>query len=360
LNQKEKKLYIKQAGLELGFCDVRFARAQPLNDEFDRFKHWVDNGYNATMKYYGDRLEKRFDVRNILPDAKTVIVFAYNYFESESQSFNHNIPLCPPLIRKEKDYSALIRGKVSDNFDKLKVYDKDEQDIPLYPPLLRGKEKEFGKISRYSLVKDYHNFLLPKLKAVIKKIEEIESGAMNKEYVDTGPVMEKAWAARAGIGWQGKNGVIISRKNGSWIFLGIIITTAEFEPDRPINDYCGTCTKCIDACPTKAIVEPKVIDAKKCIAYWTTESKADNDIPDFVSKNLNNWIYGCDICQEVCPWNKKLEKNDKKNEFRNLLSIQELLNMNDEQFHKSFDGSPIERIKIKGLKRNANAIARNK
>jgi epoxyqueuosine reductase len=322
LNQKEKKLYIKQAGLELGFCDVRFARAQPLNDEFDRFKHWVDNGYNATMKYYGDRLEKRFDVRNILPEAKTVIVFAYDYFESESQNKNKS--------------------------------------IPLYPPLIRGKEREFGKISRYALVKDYHNLLLAKLKVVSTKINEIEPGTNNKEYVDTGPVMEKAWAARAGIGWQGKNGVIISRKNGSWIFLGIIISTAEFEPDKPINDYCGTCTKCIDACPTKAIVEPRVIDAKKCIAYWTTESKAETVIPDNISENFKNWIYGCDICQEVCPWNLKLEENDKKTEFRNLISIQDLLSMNDEQFHKYFNGSPIERIKITGLKRNANAIARNK
>lgn len=288
----------------LGFCDVGFARAEKLSNEFSFYLKWLELGYNANMKYLERNLDKRADPNAILPNAKTIIVCAYSY----NTPFNHN----------------------SDTF----------------------------KISKYAWGDDYHNILLPLLRKIELKLSEIESSAKSKSYVDTGSILEKVWAVRAGIGWAGKNSLIISKKFGSFIFLGIIITTVEFPPDSPIPDHCGKCTKCIEACPTGAIIQPKVIDSRRCISYWTIEAKANEPIPDDI--DLNNWLFGCDICQEVCPWNKKARVTyeaafaPRYNETS--LTKKFLSNLDLETFRVRFKNSPLKRPKLAGIKRNFRHI----
>ncbi|MFH1050092.1 MAG: tRNA epoxyqueuosine(34) reductase QueG [bacterium] len=240
--------------LENGFLDLKIAGAFPLDEEFVYFKQWLESGYHADMSYLERNTGKRSDVGKVLEKAKSVIVLSHPYFPDNS------------------DY------------------------IP-------KKLKYEGKIALFAKGRDYHKVIYKKLCKVAKLTTEIHPDSQYKCYVDTGPILEKQWAVRSGIGWQGKNSLINNRKYGSYFFIGIIITTLELEPDKPIKDYCGTCTKCLDACPTKAIVEPKVIDARRCISYWTIECKSDT-MPEEIRKNLSGWAYGCDICQDVCPWNK--------------------------------------------------------
>ncbi len=248
------KIRLIDKAKEFGFIDLRIAKASPFDEEIVYFKQWLENNFHAKMDYMSRNIDKRYDIRNVLEDAKSIIVLAHPYFTGNS------------------DY---IPKRVK------------------YP----------GKIARFAKGGDYHKIVLKKLKQLSKIIQENYPESLNKCYVDTGPNLEKQWAVRSGIGWQGKNGIIINKDYGSFFFLGIIITTIELEPDKPVKDYCGTCTLCLDACPAKAIVKPKVIDANKCISYCTVETKSD-EMPDAPEKNLSDWAYGCDICQEVCPWNK--------------------------------------------------------
>lgn len=295
-NKEILRSYIKS----LGFCEVGFTRAEKLGDEFSKYLKWLELGYNANMKYLERNLEKRENPEIILPNAKSIIVCAYSY----NTPFRHN----------------------SNHF----------------------------KISRYAWGEDYHSLLLPLLKKVEEKIKEIEPSAHCKSYVDTGSILEKAWAVRSGIGWMGKNSLILSKKYGSFIFLGVIITTMEFTPDLPMLDYCGKCTKCIESCPTGAIVQPKVVDSRKCISYWTIEAKPNENIPDGI--DLRNWIFGCDICQDVCPWNNKAQitlniafypRNNKTS-----LSKEFLNKMDEKSFLLRFKNSPIKRAKFAGIRRN--------
>jgi len=238
-----------------GFLDLRIAKAMPLIDEFIHFNDWLEKGFHAEMSYMARNTEKRYEIANALENAKSVLVLAHPYFE-DSENY----------IPKRLKYE--------------------------------------GKIARFAKGGDYHKVVLKKLKELARVILEQYPDTCNKCYVDTGPILEKQWAVRSGLGWQGKNSLIINRKFGSYFFIGIIITTLELEPDKPIKDYCGTCTKCLDACPTKAIVKPKVVDGNKCISFWTIETKTA-EMPEETRKKLSGWAYGCDICHEVCPWNKK-------------------------------------------------------
>lgn len=301
------KKEIKEYAYKLGFCEIGFTRYQKLSEEMKFYLQWQENGYFATMTYLEKNLDKRKDIRLILEDVKTIIVVGYSYLNR----YNH-------------------------------------------------KSQQF-KISRYAWGEDYHYVLSDKLKQLIEFIRQRKDGLNYKIYVDTGPILEKIWAVLAGIGWQGKNSLIISKKYGSYIFLGIILINLDLEPDIPLKDFCGTCTKCIDNCPTKAIVQPKVIDSRKCISYWTIEAKPDYNIPSSI--DLNGWIFGCDICQEVCPWNKKalkaltqenVEFYPRNNETN--LSYEFLENLNPEVFTDRFRKSPIKRVKFKGLIRNFNHI----
>ncbi|MEG8947636.1 tRNA epoxyqueuosine(34) reductase QueG [Rosettibacter firmus] len=291
---------------ELGFDMIGFAKVEQLNKETERLKQWLENGYHASMDYMKKNIEKRFDVRNILPEAKSVISLAINYYKKD-QHINKN---------------------------------------------------GFGKISRYAWGKDYHLIIWEKLELLEDELKDIDPEFISKSYVDTGPVMDKVWAVKAGIGWMGKHTNVITREIGSWIFLAEMITNYEFDYNEPITDYCGTCRACIDACPTDAIVEEYVVDANKCISFLTIENK--NEIPENFKGKFDNWIFGCDICQEVCPWNKKFSKPNKNHEFNSVenkeLKIDEILEMTEEEFKVKFQSSPISRAKLNGLKRNAKFL----
>jgi epoxyqueuosine reductase len=199
--------------------------------------------------------------------------------------------------------------------------------------------------------------MLPKLKQIARLTGELFPEAESRCYVDTGPVLERAWAVRSGLGWQGKNSCVINKRYGSWFFLGTIITTAEIAPDKSAANHCGRCRKCIDACPTGAIISPGVVDTRKCIGYWTVEAKPHKEFPEVVAENLSGWGFGCDICQQVCPWNKKHATKSEEPLFRprsgaTSLSKEYIMNLGKEEFLKRFRKSPVKRLKLAGLKRN--------
>jgi len=305
---------VKELARRLGFCEVGVARAEPLEPEFSRYLAWLQQGYHATMAYMERDPERRADVRRLLPTARSVLVVAYNYYTPAQHTAFQHAP------------------------------------------------DRYGKLSRYAWGEDYHEVLRPKLQTLATEIAQLFPKAESRYYVDTGPVLEKAWAVRAGIGWQGKHSNIISRRYGSWLFLGVIITSAELEPDEPIRDYCGTCTACIQACPTGAIVQPYVVDARRCLSYWTIEAKPEIPIPDDVAERMEGWIFGCDICQEVCPWNRFQRPTDEPafapRFGETCLELEEVLMMSEEDFRQRFRKSPVKRPKRAGLQRNARAWKR--
>ena len=289
----------------LGFDLVGFSKAEKLTHEVERLEEWLSKNYQAGMSYMERNLEKRKDVSEILPGAKSVISLGLNYYTDAKHE----------------------------------------------------NREGYGKVSRYAWGKDYHLIIWEKLKLFTEKCKAVDVNFEAMTYVDTGPVMDTAWAARSGIGWMGKNSNIISRKIGSWFFIASVITNMEFDYYEPITDFCGSCTACIDACPTDAIIEGKFVDANKCISYLTIENKGD--IPEEFKGKMDNWIFGCDICQDVCPWNNKFAKVTNEMEFfprETELSFDEIEQMTNSQFKEKYSDSPILRAKLKGLKRNAAFI----
>jgi len=300
VGEHTKKLIIEKA-LQLGFVKVGFAKVEELKVESERLKQWIDSGYAGDMDWIRRGFEKRKDVRAIMPEAKSVISLAYNYFAP----FKH--------------------------------------------------DETQPKISRYAWGKDYHKVLKSKLKEIVvsfSAMEDRKSGSKALYYVDDGPVMDKAWAVRAGIGWMGKHTNVINPDFGSWIFLCEIITNLQFELyDEPIEDLCGSCRICMDACPTGAIVDEYVLDSNRCISYQTIENRGD--IPEDI--DLHGWIFGCDVCQDVCPFNK----NDRETADRNFFptnrfgkSVESLNCLTREEFNTVFKDSAIKRTKFSGWKRN--------
>jgi len=302
---------IKQTAKKAGFELVGIAKAEAMPEEFDRYQEWLASGYHATMQYLEKNLEKRKDIREILPGAESVIVVGLSY----------------------------------------------------YTPHAHHDSKEEGKISRYAWGTDYHEIIPMKMQEIVSTLQSIDPDSQSKVYVDTGPIPEKQWARKAGIGWQGKNSNIISREIGSWFFLGIIITTIPLHYDSPMEDYCGTCTACLDACPTNAIIEPYKVDANKCISYWTIEAKPHIEIPTEIASNMEQWVYGCDICQDICPWNRfSSESYIQEFQPRNNetgLTFHSILEMKQEDFSNRFRKSPVKRTKLAGLQRNVNALQSN-
>lgn len=287
---------------ELGFDLVGFAKADLLEEETSFLQTWLGKGYHASMEYMNRNIEKRRDVAQILPSAKSVISLAMNY----------------------------------------------------YTPFEHKNEISSGKISRYAWGKDYHLIIWEKLSLLEEYLKNLDLNFESKSYVDTGPVMDKAWAVRSGIGWLGKNSNIINREIGSWFFIANIITNSEFEYSEKVADHCGSCSACIDACPTKAIKQPYVVDANRCISFLTIENKQEIS-KKFMGK-FDDWIFGCDVCQDVCPWNKKFSEPTLIPEFHphgTNLSLNEVINMDEDEFKKRFETSPIKRTKLAGLKRNA-------
>jgi epoxyqueuosine reductase len=292
---------------EHNFDLVGFAKTELLGKEFEHYLAWLEHGYQAGMKYMEENKEKREDIKKILEGAKSVISLGINYY---TQQF----------------YSGV---------------------------------KTNGKISKYASGKDYHLVIWEKLFLLIQRLRDIDPSLEAISYVDTGPMMDKVWSMRAGIGWQGKHSNIINKEYGSWFFIANIITNKEFDYSEQIEDFCGTCTACIDACPTKAITEPYVVDSNKCISYHTIENKGE--IPKELAGKFDNWIFGCDICQDVCPWNIKFsqttllaEFNDRNNNKE--LELDRVMQLTEEEFKSLYSKSPIKRVKLKGLKRNAKFL----
>jgi epoxyqueuosine reductase len=297
---------IKSHALELGFHKVGIARAVPLAAEGARLFQWLDAGYHGEMAWMERWREKRVDPSELLPDAKSVIAVALNYFTPHEHI-------------------------------------KD------------------GKISRYAWGDDYHDILKEKLYELAAFIKTELPEASTKVCVDTAPMMDKVWAARAGLGWIGKSSNLITTDHGSWVFLGEIILDAELGYDSDIvTDHCGTCTACIDACPTSAIVEPYVVDSRKCISYATIELR-DEQLPADIAADLDGWIYGCDICQDVCPWNRFEKPTDEKRfeprHGETTLDLDAIAEMTQPEFSERFRRSAMKRTKLTGLKRNAAALS---
>jgi epoxyqueuosine reductase len=289
---------------EYGFDLTGFAKAEPLNIESEFLSGWLVKGYNADMHYMLRNQEKRNDIRKIFQGTKSVISLGLNY----------------------------------------------------YTPYIYSGNKKNGKISRYAWGTDYHTLIRGKLENMIQRLKDIDSSFEAVSYVDTGPVLDKAWGVKSGIGWQGKHSNIINKEIGSWFFIANIISNIEFIYDVPIEDYCGSCTACLDACPTNAIVEPYVVDSNKCISYQTIENKGD--IPEGLKGKFEDWIFGCDICQDICPWNIKFSRVTSVPEFydsqgKGEIPLDKILNMSQEEFSLLFKDSPVKRTKLKGLKRNA-------
>ncbi len=293
---------IKEWARQLGFDAVGIAPAAALPG--DHLRIWLQRQYHGQMVYMERNVEKRLDPKLVLAGARSVVSLALNYY--------HPYPL------------------------------------PYQRP-------DCGVVSRYASGDDYHEILKERLDRLLERVQGEAPGTRGKTYVDTGPVLDKYWAARSGVGWLGKNGnVLTKRRTGSWFFLGEMLLDVELEYDRPHLDHCGSCTRCVQACPTDAIVQPYVVDSRRCISYLTIELK--EDIPEEFRPDLGNLIYGCDICQDVCPWNRKLEES-RVEEFRPrepLLAprLRELARMTVEEFRATFQGSAVKRAKWRGFMRN--------
>ena len=302
---------IKRKALEIGFHKVGIVRAEPLREEGERLKKWLAENYHGAMQWMEREPEKRADPNLIFADAKSIVTVALNY----------------------------------------------------YTPHEHVETELKGKVSRYAWGDDYHDVLKEKLRELLVFIKSIEGAADGKICVDTAPAMDKAWAVRAGLGWIGKHSNLITKEYGSWVFIGEILLNLELDYENEvINDHCGTCTICLEACPTGAITAPYIVDSNRCLSYATIELRSP-DLPDNIKENLNGWLYGCDICQDVCPWNR-FEKPTDEARFEprrteTSADLEEILSYSPEEYAARFRRSPIKRAKLGGLQRNAEALKKH-
>jgi epoxyqueuosine reductase len=300
--------FIKQLARELGFTYCGIAQARFLEEEAPKLEAWLKLGFHGKMKYMENHFDKRLDPTLLVPGAKSVISLLYNYYPEKDLSKPHHL-----------------------------------------------------KIAKYAYGEDYHFVIKDKLKEMLARMRE-EIGEVNgRAFVDSAPVMERAWARQAGLGWIGKNSLLLNRSMGSFFFLAELIVDLPLEYDGPVKDYCGTCTACMDACPTQAIPKPYVVDASRCISYFTIELK--EEIPEEGSGKFENWIFGCDICQDVCPWNRFAAPH-REPRFAPSAELESLHHNNwteitEEVFQRVFRKSAVKRTGFKGLLRNI-AFARRK
>lgn len=302
---------IKERARAEGFTKVGIVSAAFLDQEGRRLKDWLARGYHGTMSWMARDIEKRINPREIFPAARSVVVVALNY----------------------------------------------------YTPHQHEQNPTTGKVSRYAWGDDYHDVVMEKLRTLLAWIKEQDPQAEGKVCVDIQPVMDKAWAVRAGLGWLGKHSNVITPEYGSWVFIGELLLNLELDYDvERVEDHCGTCTLCIDACPTDAITEPYVVDSNKCISYATIELRTP-ELPSQIEQNLSGWVYGCDICQDVCPWNRFEEvTNEPRFEPREgnvNADLRDIVQLSHEAYVKRFRGSAMKRAKLSGLQRNARALISN-
>ena len=301
MNLKKKYSdFIKNKSIELGFISCGISKSGFLENEIGRFESWLKDNYHGQMSYMERNFDKRMDTTKLVAGSKSVISLLFNYYPSKEIN--------------------------NDSF----------------------------KISKYAYGKDYHLIIKDKLKSLLSSMRNEIGEIDGRVFVDSAPIMEKAWAKKSGLGWIGKNTNLISKKTGSFFFIAEIIVDLELEYDLEVTDHCGSCTACLDACPTDALYEPYKIDASKCISYFTIEIK--DQFPNDLKKDFNDWIFGCDICQDVCPWNKFSIPNKEpllnpKNEI-NQYSKKDWLELTDEVFKVVFKETSLERTRFKGLKRN--------
>jgi len=300
--QEKHTILTKQLAARLGFDFCGIAKVAKLEDDARRLETWLNKGMHGSMKYMERYFDLRIDPSKLVPGAKSVITLLLNYFPKEKQNDG-----------------AL-------------------------------------KISKYAYGKDYHEVIREKLNRLIELIKQQIGDIHGRGFVDSAPVLERTWAQRSGLGWVGKNGNFINKEMGSFFFIATLITDLDLDPDEPfVKDYCGTCTRCIDACPTDAIFPDKIVDGSKCISYFTIELK-EMLIPGEMKGRFDNWMFGCDICQDVCPWNRFAQPTNEI-EFTPIpeildLSTKEWEMMTEEKFKTIFRHSPLSRSKLKGIQRN--------
>lgn len=308
----EHSSLIKSIATELGFSFCGISKAGFLEEEAPKLEAWLKRGYHGKMQYMENHFDKRLDPTKLVPGAKSVVSLVYNYFPERD-------------LNEGQDVSA-------------------------------GSSQL--KIAKYAYGEDYHMVIKEKLKIFLERIQQKIGEVNGRVFVDSAPVMERQWAAKSGIGWIGKNSLLLNKQMGSFFFLAELILDLELEPDGPMKDYCGTCTACIDACPTDAIHEAYIVDASKCISYLTIELK--EAIPSEFKGKMDNWIFGCDICQDVCPWNRfsKPHADEKfnpsgewpqfdKNDWKELT---------EEIFEKNFSKSAMLRTGFLGMRRNVGFL----
>ena len=297
---------VKQKARSLGFhlCGIASVDEAEASAQ-QRLKAWLALGYQADMAWMDN--PKRCDIHACMPEVQSVICVALNY----------------------------------------------------YTPHQRPQGSEYAKISRYGWGRDYHKVMHKRLKALTNWLLEQGEGILARYYADTGPVQDKVWAERAGIGWIAKNANVITREYGSWVFLGEVLTNLALTPDHPHTQHCGTCTRCLDACPTGAIAKPFIVDANRCIAYHTIENRAET-LPESLVPHLEGWVAGCDICQDVCPWNQRFARETDVAEFQPYPwnvdpTLTELATISEDEWNQRFPASALRRIKPEMLRRNARA-----
>lgn len=300
-NKEHYTKLIKNEAKRLGFISCGISRAEFLEDEAPRLEKWLKMKMNGEMKYMENYFEKRLDPTKLVDGAKSIISLAYNYYPKDLQN------------------------------------------------------KEAPKVSKYAYGMDYHYVIKEKLNFFLTFIRDKIGDVHGRAFVDSAPILEKAWAAKSGIGWVGKNSNLITKQVGSFYFLAELIVDLDLDYDTIESDHCGECTACIDACPTNALTEYK-IDSNKCISYLTIEYRGD-----FEDVNLHQWIYGCDICQEVCPWNIKFEQVKEDQQFEPRESLVQFFkkdwkNLNQDNFKSGFSNSAVKRTKYNGLKRNIESL----
>lgn len=290
--------------MRLGFDFCGISKAGFLEEEAPRFEKWLNEKKHGQMHYMANYFDKRLNPTLLVEDAKSVISLLYNYYPNQTQ----------------------------------------RADAP--------------KLSKYAFGQDYHEVIKNKLNEFLVSLKENIGDINGRAFVDSAPVMDKAWAAKSGLGWLGKHSNLITKQQGSFFFIAELIVDLDLEADGPIKDYCGTCTKCIDACPTEAIVEPYVVDGSKCISYFTIELK--EAMPNEFKTKMDNWVFGCDVCQDVCPWNSFSKPHHEPlfNSTNGVLDFDssEWHNLTEETFNHVFKNSAVKRTKFKGLKRNLNFI----
>lgn len=299
-SRSENTRLIKEEAKRLGFLSCGISKAEFLEEEAPRLERWLKNNMHGEMAYMENHFDKRLDPKKLVEGSKSVISLILNYFPGSEQ------------------------------------------------------EEDTYKISKYAYGKDYHHVIKSKLKELHNFIEEEIGDVHGRAFVDSAPVLDKAWAAKSGLGWIGKHSNLLTQQVGSFYFIAELIVDLELEYDHPVTDHCGSCTACIDACPTEAIIQPYVVDGSKCISYLTIELK--NEIPASFKGKMDDWIFGCDVCQDVCPWNRfsKAHSEPLFNPHPEMLEM----NRNDweeiteEVFKKVFRSSAVKRTKFTGLKRN--------